>query len=98
MKAQPHRLARFPKSLALLLLKTPVLAYRRLLSPWLRPRCRFYPSCSAYALQALEIHGPLYGALLTLRRLLRCHPFHPGGFDNVPPPKANFPPPPPSCP
>ncbi|GGJ88122.1 putative membrane protein insertion efficiency factor [Pilimelia anulata] len=63
-----------------------VVAYRRWVSPVLPARCRFYPSCSAYALEALAQHGALRGCLLTLRRLLRCHPFHPGGYDPVPPP------------
>lgn len=49
------------------------------------PRCRFYPSCSAYAHESLRRHGAARGLWLTLRRLGRCHPFHPGGFDDVPP-------------
>jgi uncharacterized protein len=59
-------------------------AYRLLLSPLLGPCCRFAPSCSAYALGALEAHGPWRGAALAARRVLRCHPFHPGGYDPVP--------------
>jgi putative membrane protein insertion efficiency factor len=58
--------------------------YRRLVGPLLPPACRFYPSCSAYALTALERHGAAVGTYLTVKRLLRCHPFHPGGVDPVP--------------
>jgi uncharacterized protein len=58
--------------------------YQRLVSPLLPPACRFYPSCSAYAVQALERHGAIAGSWLTVRRLCRCHPFHPGGIDPVP--------------
>jgi len=63
-----------------------VRAYRYLLSPWIGQHCRFHPSCSVYALQALEQHGALRGSALALARLGRCHPFHPGGEDPVPPP------------
>jgi putative membrane protein insertion efficiency factor len=58
--------------------------YRRLISPLLGQRCRFYPSCSAYALEAVQLHGALRGSWLALRRLSRCHPFHAGGLDYVP--------------
>ncbi len=68
-----------------LLLSLPIRLYRRLLSPLLPPGiCRFHPSCSVYALEALNRHGGLKGAWLTLRRLLKCQPFHPGGIDPVP--------------
>jgi hypothetical protein len=60
--------------------------YQLTLSPWLGGSCRFYPTCSNYALEAIELHGVWRGGWLTLRRLGRCHPFHPGGFD--PPPCA----------
>jgi len=60
-------------------------AYRYLLSPWIGQHCRFHPSCSAYALEALELHGALRGSVLSVARLGRCHPFHPGGKDPVPP-------------
>ncbi len=58
--------------------------YQRLVGPLLPRACRFYPSCSQYAVTALERHGALRGTALTARRLLRCHPFHPGGIDPVP--------------
>ncbi len=61
-----------------------VAIYRRLVSPLLPPACRFYPSCSAYAEGALRRHGAARGTWLTVRRLVRCHPFHPGGIDPVP--------------
>lgn len=65
-------------------LMLPVRAYRLLLSPWLGSACRFEPTCSAYALQALERHGALAGSYLTTARLLRCHPWCHGGLDPVP--------------
>ena len=62
-----------------------ITGYRRFISPLLGPHCRFAPSCSAYALEAVREHGALRGSWLTVRRLARCHPFNPGGFDPVPP-------------
>ncbi len=60
--------------------------YQLLVSPLKgAPSCRFYPSCSAYAVEALDLHGGFKGSWLTLRRVARCHPFHPGGYDPVPP-------------
>ena len=59
-------------------------AYQLVLSPLLGPRCRFYPSCSHYALEAIESHGALRGSWLSAKRICRCHPFNPGGFDPVP--------------
>jgi putative membrane protein insertion efficiency factor len=59
--------------------------YQLVISPLLGPRCRFYPSCSAYAIEAITVHGPLRGSWLAGRRLLRCHPWNPGGPDPVPP-------------
>lgn len=59
--------------------------YQRLLSPLLGPRCRFHPTCSAYAVQALERHGVVRGSFLAARRIARCHPLNEGGLDPVPP-------------
>ncbi len=67
-----------------LVLTLPIRAYQLVLSPLLGPRCRFYPSCSSYALEAIRTHGPLRGTWLAGRRLLRCHPWNPGGVDLVP--------------
>lgn len=58
--------------------------YQKFVSPLLGPRCRFEPSCSSYAVEAVRVHGALWGSWLAGRRLLRCHPFHPGGYDPVP--------------
>jgi putative membrane protein insertion efficiency factor len=64
--------------------------YQRLFA-WAPPRCRFAPSCSQYAVEALRAHGALKGSWLALRRLGRCHPWHPGGFDPVPPANTSSP-------
>ncbi|WP_190819819.1 membrane protein insertion efficiency factor YidD [Saccharopolyspora pogona] len=77
---------RRPGPLAWVLLG-PVHVYRKVISPLLPPSCRFYPSCSTYAVEALTVHGLFRGGWLTLRRLLRCGPWHPGGLDPVPPPR-----------
>jgi len=55
--------------------------YRRFISPIKPPTCRFYPTCSEYSLQALEKYGALKGSYLSAKRILKCHPFHPGGYD-----------------
>ncbi len=68
------------KSLLLALIK----CYRVMLSGLLGPRCRFYPTCSQYAIDVIETHGVIRGAGLTVRRVCKCHPFHPGGFDPAP--------------
>jgi len=62
----------------------PVRFYQLAVSPLLGPRCRFYPSCSAYAVRAVQVHGVAKGTALASGRLLRCHPWHPGGVDHVP--------------
>ncbi len=63
--------------------------YRYLVAPWLGNHCRFYPSCSQYALIALRRYGPWRGAWLSVRRLGRCHPWHAGGIDTVPEDRCN---------
>lgn len=58
--------------------------YQLLISPLLGPRCRFWPSCSHYGVEALKVHGPLKGSWLTFKRVIKCHPGHSGGIDPVP--------------
>ena len=65
--------------------KAPVRFYRAFISPLKPPRCRFYPTCSQYALDAIEEYGAARGTWMAISRIARCHPFHPGGFDPVPP-------------
>ena len=66
------------------LLIAPIRAYQKVVSPLLGPRCRFHPSCSSYAIEAIEKHGAARGSWLAARRIARCHPFRPGGYDPVP--------------
>ena len=73
-----------PLSVAARVLVVLLTGYRQFVSPLLGPKCRFYPSCSAYALEAVQVHGALRGSWLAVRRLSRCHPFHAGGLDPVP--------------
>jgi len=72
-------------------LTAPIRLYKKVLSPLMPPACRFEPTCSVYAIQAIETHGPFKGFVLAVRRLLRCHPVHwlggSEGFDPVPPVK-----------
>jgi uncharacterized protein len=65
-------------------LKYLIRGYQLAISPLLGPRCRFYPSCSHYAIEAIETHGAMRGVWLTAKRISRCHPWHEGGFDPVP--------------
>lgn len=67
------------------ILRLPVKAYRLLLSPWVGNSCRFQPTCSAYALEALETHGGIKGSWLTIKRIGKCHPLGKDGYDPVPP-------------
>jgi len=78
--AEGHPVVRLPSRL----LAAVIRGYQRFLSPAIPPSCRFHPSCSQYALEAITRHGALKGSWLAARRLARCHPFHPGGFDPVP--------------
>ncbi|WP_072832740.1 membrane protein insertion efficiency factor YidD [Clostridium collagenovorans] len=57
--------------------------YRKYISPMKAPCCRFYPTCSQYALEAIQKYGALKGGFLAIKRILKCHPFHPGGYDPV---------------
>jgi putative membrane protein insertion efficiency factor len=84
LRCWSRRAARLLRRLPLLVLTLLVRGYQLLVSPLLGPRCRFYPSCSAYALTALQRHGALRGSWLAVRRLARCHPWNPGGVDHVP--------------
>lgn len=70
------------------MLIAPIRGYQRFISPYLPPTCRYYPSCSSYAVTALKEHGAMRGMWLAVRRLARCHPWHDGGFDPVPPRKG----------
>ena len=65
-----------------------VRGYQGAISPLLIGSCKFVPTCSEYFAQAVQVHGPLRGTVLGLRRICRCHPFGPGGYDPVPPPRA----------
>ncbi|MGE6628765.1 membrane protein insertion efficiency factor YidD [Bacillus sp. NPDC077027] len=62
--------------------------YQKFISPITPPSCRFYPTCSNYGLEAIKTHGALKGGWLTIKRIGKCHPFHPGGVDLVPPKKG----------
>lgn len=76
------------RKVAVQVLMLPIRFYRYFISPWLPPSCRFTPTCSAYAQEALTVHGPLRGSYLAVHRLCRCHPLAEGGADPVPAPNA----------
>jgi putative membrane protein insertion efficiency factor len=67
--------------------QAPIHFYRKVISPLTPPSCRFYPTCSMYALEAIEKHGAAKGSWLAVKRIARCHPFNAGGYDPVPPAK-----------
>jgi putative membrane protein insertion efficiency factor len=79
-----HPVERGRSGLVARLLVAILLVYRRLVSPLLGQNCRFHPTCSSYAIEALRVHGATHGGWLAIRRVTRCHPFHEGGFDPVP--------------
>lgn len=79
------------KSIAVRFASGAIRFYQFAISPMLGPRCRFYPTCSSYTLEALQVHGLLKGSWLGIRRICKCHPFHPGGVDFVPPAKEEQP-------
>ena len=64
--------------------------YRQIISPWMAPRCRFYPTCSIYGLEAVKLHGGYRGGLLTFKRIVRCHPWGAQGIDFVPKPLYRY--------
>lgn len=70
-------------------LKGLIKLYQWLISPWFGAKCRFHPSCSEYAVEAIETHGSLKGAWLSVKRILKCHPLSEGGFDPVPNPSES---------
>ena len=85
MSAWTARLRRLPAALLIVFVR----GYQLLVSPLLGQTCRFYPSCSAYAVQSLRVHGAVRGSWLAARRLARCHPWNPGGVDLVPSPSRS---------
>jgi len=77
-------MARLLRKIPTVLLVGLLRGYQYLISPLLGPRCRFWPSCSNYAIEALRLHGPARGGWLALKRIVKCHPWHAGGIDPVP--------------
>ena len=80
-----HSVRSLPAKAVILLVKL----YQRAISPWLGQRCRFHPSCSNYCIEALKQHGMVFGLWLGIKRILKCQPFHSGGYDPVPERKNN---------
>lgn len=84
LAAGMHRLLRLSRQALGMLMIGVVKVYQVTLSPLLGPRCRYWPSCSSYTVEALQVHGPIRGGLMALRRIARCHPGCEGGIDPVP--------------
>ena len=84
-----HGIASMISNAAVVALKVLVRCYQVVISPFVQPRCRFHPSCSHYAMDALETRGLVTGSVLAIKRLARCHPWSEGGLDLVPKPKAD---------
>ena len=84
----PSRAETFPEKSGAVVLRALLRGYRLVVSPLLPRACRFYPSCSQFAIEALSEHGAVGGTRLTVARVARCHPWNPGGYDPVPPRKA----------
>lgn len=80
MQSLSRTLTRIPRTLLVFV----ITVYRRVVSPLLPAACRFHPTCSCYAREAIESHGALAGSWMAVKRICRCHPFHPGGHDPVP--------------
>ncbi len=89
MRNSSNRSHHSPAGLLIWILSLPILLYRTIISPMFRPHCRFHPTCSRYALTALDRHGPLKGVGYSLWRVIRCGPWSRGGFDPVPDSKDN---------
>lgn len=87
MSARPGPISRLASIPFILLIR----AYQVTLGPFLGGQCRFHPTCSRYAVEAYQTHGPIRGSWLTIRRLVRCHPFSRGGYDPVPPSEKSAP-------
>ena len=81
-----EKIKKYSKNILILFIKL----YQYCISPLLGPRCRFYPSCSQYAIEAVQRHGSISGLFLMLKRISKCHPWHQGGIDQVPEKKSNL--------
>ncbi|MBP5981333.1 MAG: membrane protein insertion efficiency factor YidD [Halomonas sp.] len=75
---------RILRQLITILMVGAVRAYQYVISPLLGPRCRFWPSCSSYTIEAIQVHGPFKGGWMAIKRIIKCHPGNPGGMDPVP--------------